>query len=405
MLISNKLSIGIALFRDDRSSNFAIQSAMSQSDNCNEIIISDNNEERSSNLIDDWCKDSRVKYINANSNIGMYKNFVRAYDNSKNRYFCWLSDDDFLHPILADVVSSCILNNLDHDVLAWTGLSSVHSNGHCSRLTGRIYPSFTSTKPINRLRDVAFFGQWNYPFYSVFDKNKVSIETLRKFCDWPASVDGMDWAWTYSLALRGKIKVVPEQMYFYNIANWENADGESKKHINFTKFIRTEFHGENKLINELTKLNRALLYMAFTFSDYIDYVNANKKDSCGSDVNDLIDLWCHNVLENLIRLRPLTLVAAKKYDHFLSSHDLREFIYNLADFYDQYLINPSVGMFVRTIFSAEVCNDQMKILETHIPKLKKRSFSIRNLQTKRLRLFGYVILHCIRDKAVFIPRF
>ena len=218
-----------------------MQSAMSQSDNCNEIIISVNNVERCSNLVDDWRKDSRVKYINGNGNIGMYKNFVRAYDNSKNRYFCWLSDDDFLHPILADVVSSCILNNLDHDVLAWTGLSSVHSNGHCSRLTGRIYPSFTSTKPINRLRDVAFFGQWNYPFYSIFDKNKVSIETLRKFCDWPASVDGMDWAWTYSLALRGKIKVVPEQMYFYNIANWENADGESKKHINFTKFIRTEF--------------------------------------------------------------------------------------------------------------------------------------------------------------------
>jgi glycosyltransferase involved in cell wall biosynthesis len=403
-MINNKLSIGIALFRDDRSANFAIQSAMAQSDNCNEIIISDNNVERCSNLVDDWRKDSRVKYINGNGNIGMYKSFVRAYDNSKNRYFCWLSDDDFLHPILADAVTECILSNFDQDVLAWAGLSTVHSNNHCSRLTGRIYPSFTSTKPINRLRDVAFFGQWNYPFYSVLDKNKVSIETLRKFCDWPASVDGMDWAWTYSLALRGKIKVVPEQMYFYNISNWENADGASKKHINFTKFIRTEFHGEDKLINELTKLNRALLYMTFTFSDYIDHVKTNNNASCGNDVNDLMELWCHNILENIVRLRPLTLPATKKYDNFLSSHNLREFIYNLADFYDQYLVNSSVGHFVRTIFSAEVCNDQMKILETHILKIKKRSFSIRNLQTKNLRLFFYIFLHVIRDKIVFLPK-
>ena len=48
--------------------------------------------------------------------------------------------------------------------------------------------------------------------------------------------------------------------------------------------------------------------------------------------------------------------------------NLRCFIFNLADFYDQYLINPLVGEFVRKIFPPDLCEDQMKImmLETSV---------------------------------------
>jgi len=404
MMHDEKLSIGIVVFHEDRSTDFAISSAKAQSDICNEIIISDNNVNRSHDVIKRWNQDLRVKYINSGCNIGMFQNFVRAYDNSTNRYFCWLSDDDFIHPKLSETIALEIARNSD-DVVAWTGLSTVHTNDYCSRLSGRIFPSFISDKRIERLRDVAYLGQWGYPFYSIIDKNKISIETLRRFCDWPAPVEGLDWAWIYSLALRGKIKVLPQQMYYYNLENWAvNGSGVSGQRKKFANAIRKEFHINEELIEELTKLNRCLLYLSYTFSDYIDFVNSNNAAYSAKDVNDLINLWCYDIVNKLFRMTPLNLVSSEKYHHFLKSQNLRDFIFNLADFYDQYLINPLVGEFVRKIFSSELCEDQMKIMNTPLKKIKSKSFSIRDIQIKKLKLLMYFLKSMLCDKVILLPR-
>ena len=403
-MINNNLSIGIALFSDDRSANFAIQSAMAQSDNCNEIIISDNNAGRSSNLIDDWRKDSRVKYINCYSNIGMYKNFVRAYDNSKNRYFCWLSDDDFLHPMMTDVILLAIGKNQDENVVAWSGIPTVHSTKHCSLISGRIHPSFSSYKRIQRLRDVAYFGQWNYPFYSIIDKNKVSIETLRKFCNWPAAIDGMDWAWTYSLALRGKIHVIPEQMYFYDISNWQNESSSINQDIEFIKIIRDEFRANKRTIDDLTRLNRWLLYMSYTFSDYIDFIDGNNAYFNISDVNDLIKLWCIDIVSKLILVYPKRISILESYENFIKSRDVKSFMINLAHFYDEFLIEPSMQNFILSIFSSESCNDKKQILTTIINKPEIKNFSIKNIQTNSLHKYKYILDSLMRGKIVLLPR-
>jgi glycosyltransferase involved in cell wall biosynthesis len=404
MSLNNNLSIGIALFRDDRSANFAVNSALVQSDKCDEIVISDNNPNRSSNAIRDWLKDSRVKYINTDGNIGMYQNFIRAYDNSTNRYFCWLSDDDFLHPMLADAILHEIPNNKDENIVAWSGISTIHSTNHCSRLSGRVYPSFTSTNPIQRLKDVAYFGQWNFPFYSIIDKSKISIETLRRFCEWPAPIDGIDWAWSYALALRGKIKIIPEQIYFYNISNWQNSNSTNRQLINFTKAVRSEFHTNELLIDELTKINRSLLYMAFTFYDYIEYTDQNKNAYDQKHVSDLIKLWCHNVIDDVVNITPSTLVLQRRCQVFLKSGNLRDYMFNLADFYDYYLEDPMVSEFFRKIFSNEQCADHMQILSRPVKKMKKQSYSVKKNQTNFIKLGVYLLIHFIRDKLIFLPQ-
>lgn len=394
----------MAILRENKMADFAISSAKVQSNICGEIIISDNNENRSQEVIDDWCSDLRVKYVNSGCNIGMFRNYVRAYDNSNNQYFCWLSDDDFIHPMFSEVVATEITRDTNNDTVAWVGLSTVHSKNYCSRLTGRIFPSIISPKRIDRLRDVAYFGQWNYPFYSVIDKNKISIETLRKFCEWPAPDDGLDWAWTYALALRGKIKVIPEQMYFYDISNWQNGSGKSKQLKQFKKAIKNEFCGNEELIEKLTVLNRFLLYMTFTLSDYIDYVDSDNTAYSAQDVNDMIKLWCHDMVGELIKMKPLNETCSEKYFHFLKSRNIRDFIYRLSDIYDQYLINPSVCMFLRKIYASEVCIDKMNVMNTAIKKPKQKNFSISNIQTKGFRLLMHFWIHIMIDKIVFLPR-
>ncbi len=83
--------------------------------------------------------------------------------------------------------------------------------------------------------------------------------------------------------------------------------------------------------------------------------------------------------------------------------NLRCFIFNLADFYDQYLINPLVGEFVRKIFSPELCEDQMKIMNTPLKKIKRKSFSIREIQTKKLKLLMYFLKSMLCDKVILLP--
>jgi hypothetical protein len=84
--------------------------------------------------------------------------------------------------------------------------------------------------------------------------------------------------------------------------------------------------------------------------------------------------------------------------------NLRCFIFNLADFYDQYLINPLVGEFVRKIFPPDLCEDQMKIMNTPLKKLKRKGFSIRDIQIKKFKLLMYLLKSMFRDKIILLPK-
>lgn len=217
-----KLSIGMPMFRDDASSNFAVESALAQPDAISEIIISDNNLQRSSEPVRRWSRDARVRYINSGQNIGASGNFIRCWEEASERYFLWLGDDDFLHPSFGRSILNQIQKSNDN-AIAWSSLPSIHFKDRGALISGRRFQSIDATSPAQRLRQVHRLGTWNYFFYSVYDRQKISIDNFKYFNDhWKSFSLNLDYAWTYAVSISGLISLVPEQLYFYCYDNWEN---------------------------------------------------------------------------------------------------------------------------------------------------------------------------------------
>lgn len=258
------ISIGMPIYRDGRECNFAVESVLAQSVQVSEIIISDNNPNRSKSDIYRWTRDHRVKYINTGENIGSMQNFTRAWKNSSNRYFMFLGDDDFLHPSFANSVSNHIANS-ESKYIAWSFLPSVHLPNKGSIISGDIFSSIDSTSSISRFHQVRKYGQWNYLFYSVYDKSQVSIDELQSFYDaWPSYSSGIDWAWTYGIALLGSTKLIPEQLFFYCQDNWHSKTEYTDRETSaFNSFLKPRILCEDT--NLAIRLNFSILLFFYIF--------------------------------------------------------------------------------------------------------------------------------------------
>jgi len=91
------VSIGIPTYNRPKGLRKTIEQIRSQDYENLEIIISDNcsdNPEVELLCLDLASRDNRIKYYRQKSNVGMYKNFEFVLQQSKGKYFAWVSDDD-----------------------------------------------------------------------------------------------------------------------------------------------------------------------------------------------------------------------------------------------------------------------------------------------------------------------
>lgn len=269
------------MFRDDASSNFAVESALAQPDPIGQIIISDNNLQRNQESVRRWSRDSRVRYINSGQNIGSVGNFIRCWEEASERYFLWLGDDDFLHPSFGRSILKQIQKSND-SVVAWSSLPSIHLNDQGAIISGRRFQSIDANSSAQRMRQVHGWRDWNYFFYSVYDRQAISIDNLKYFHEnWYSHLINLDYAWTYAVAISGMMSLVPEQLYFYCNDNWRNfGDWNRRETRNFSVFLKPGISESDSAL--LRRLNVDLLNALYVLRHCQQIEPANRNAPAGA---------------------------------------------------------------------------------------------------------------------------
>lgn len=256
-----ELSIAIPAFRSGSDSDRCISSALDQNPAIAKVVILDNNMSLDRDIPNKEALISNGVYIRNETNLGAIKNFIACWHATPSRYFTWLGDDDFISPGFTDEIANAIKMSTSNTT-CWSGIPSQYNNQSGIRRSGIFFPDIASPSPIERMKQCAHFGKWNYPFYSVVDRDRVSIEPFANLVDWPASLDGFDWAWSYYLAISGRINIIPRQLYFYNTQNWIDKNvGNDFVALYRDKYLRPDMDLDFNTIESFVGMNRMLITM------------------------------------------------------------------------------------------------------------------------------------------------
>jgi glycosyltransferase involved in cell wall biosynthesis len=98
------VSIGLPVYNSEKFIGRAIDSALSQTLEAHELVISDN---ASTDHTEEICrgfasKDGRIRYFRNTENVGIALNFAKTVHASRGIYFKWLASDDFMSPLFLE---------------------------------------------------------------------------------------------------------------------------------------------------------------------------------------------------------------------------------------------------------------------------------------------------------------
>lgn len=329
------------------------------------IVISDNLEGRHLDEIS-WSNDSRIKYVNAQSNLGMWHNFVRSFRQSKTRYFSWVADDDLLNPNFADLQMDNIKKSPNS--VAWGGPSvTLHP-----RYTRRQFcPSrgFLQPHPKTRLQAVNTFRGWNYPFYFTVDTHRIHIDIFERFASWDMPTEALDICWSLGLALSGKLSQIKQPLYFYNPSNWSSHSKSPPSSQKYRGYFLSDLDDQD--IDLLLHINRWFLYTLYLLNHASVYLcNPSTK---AATISFLLEtLWC-DPFYFLLKSPTLTM-CTPLHQAVLTANNSLDLLHNSALLYDKYLRIPSMSSFLSEQLLPQLDLQTMNILKQQHTK-KKSPFS------------------------------
>lgn len=97
-----RVSIGMAVYNGEQFVGFTIELLLQQTFGDHELIICDNcSTDRTEEICRGYAaKDARVRYFRNDTNIGVARNFNRAFSLARGEYFKYASADDYYAPTL-----------------------------------------------------------------------------------------------------------------------------------------------------------------------------------------------------------------------------------------------------------------------------------------------------------------
>jgi glycosyltransferase involved in cell wall biosynthesis len=121
------VSIGLPIYNGERYLRQALESILAQSFGDFELIMSDNASTDATGAIarEYAARDSRIRYVRNERNIGVSRNFNATFRLATGRYFKWAACDDLIDPTL---VEKCV-RILDGDRLVVAAFSKTRLIG------------------------------------------------------------------------------------------------------------------------------------------------------------------------------------------------------------------------------------------------------------------------------------
>lgn len=202
-----QVSVGLPVYNGERYLERAARSILVQEFTGLELIIVDNASDDGTRLIAERlaASDSRVRYYRNPTNIGAARNFCRAFELARGRYFKWASYDDWLEPTF---LSACVdvLDQEPGTVLVFPGTNIYDESGRLLRQYR--HPSgLTSGKVSQRF----FHSLWNWK-YATAVFGLMRTEALAK-TSLIQPYMGSDRILFSELVLLGKVRELPEHLF------------------------------------------------------------------------------------------------------------------------------------------------------------------------------------------------
>jgi glycosyltransferase involved in cell wall biosynthesis len=202
MMALPKITVGMPVYNGEDTLRPVLDSLLAQSFSDFELVISDNaSMDDTANICQEYAaKDSRIRYVRQEKNLGGIGNFKFVFDEAQCEYFMWAASDDIRSPDFIELNYTFLSENPDY-------VASTSPNGFENWPSERELVRFALVGHVFD-RYITFF-KYSYLshgiFYSLFRTQILRrcelIDNIFPGFDWLA----FDWALNLFLASKGKI--------------------------------------------------------------------------------------------------------------------------------------------------------------------------------------------------------
>ena len=203
-----KVSIGLPVYNGARYLAETLESILAQTYTDFELVISDNASTDETEVIcrSFAARDKRIRYHRNVTNVGLSKNYTRAFELSSGEYFRWATYDD---PIAPEYLASCVAV-LDSDpsvVLVHSRSSRIDEHG---RVKGNYdhQMNLAAAEPYQRFHDLVTVR------HSCNESLGLIRSEVLKLTPLQANYVGSDRTLLAELGLRGRFHILPEYLFF-----------------------------------------------------------------------------------------------------------------------------------------------------------------------------------------------
>jgi glycosyltransferase involved in cell wall biosynthesis len=245
-LVRNKpsLSIGMPVFNGEKYLKEALDSILGQTYADFELVISDNaSTDHTQQICRAYAKmDSRIRYYCNERNLGAPRNFNRAFELSKGKYFKWAAYDDLLAP---EYLEKCI-NVLEKD----QSIILCHSKTSRIDEQGVLVGNYDHKMRIDSAKIHERFGDLislkHNPCWPIFG---VTYANIMKKTPLHGDYSDADGNLLAELSLYGRIYEIPEYLFFRR----DHPQAYTQTYVHTTKKVnyreQLAWWGSNSWIN------------------------------------------------------------------------------------------------------------------------------------------------------------
>jgi glycosyltransferase involved in cell wall biosynthesis len=203
-----RVSVGLPVFNGERYLAGTIEAILAQTYHDFELIISDNaSTDRTEEICRDFARrDGRVRYHRNETNLGLSRNYTRAFELSSGEYFRWATYDDLVAPTYLEVCVE-VLDREPSVVLVHTKSRRIDERGH---ETGSYDYEMNLDSPLPHVR----FHDLVNVRHSCNESMGLARSDVLKRTPLQANYVGSDRVLLAELGLRGRIRVIPEYLFF-----------------------------------------------------------------------------------------------------------------------------------------------------------------------------------------------
>lgn len=225
------LSIGLPVYNGENYLEQAVRALLAQTYTDFELILCDNASTDGTRAICESfaAQDQRVRYERSDTNLGLVRNFNRAFELSRGRYFKWSAHDDLLGP---DFLRLCIEQLEADDTLAvcCTSVAVIDAEGYELEEPKTPAPPRCDPLGVTRLRDASGEARriesdmvWRrhrgvlldstrcYEEFGVIRADAIRATPLRGY------YAGSEKVFLTELSLIGKVRVLPEVAMYMRV--------------------------------------------------------------------------------------------------------------------------------------------------------------------------------------------